>query len=133
MNLSRIEGVTFDLEGTIVNLEPYHWAAHVATAESLGIAIDLDDPRTFTELQHFIGGPNEKIMEEILDLAEIRSLWEPGKEPKEIKLASMKAKDRTTYRDLRDSLDKMPPREGFLDFLDQLRSQNIPVAIGSLT
>ena len=44
INGRQIRGVAFDLEGTIVDLEPLHFAAHVETAKMLGLPIDLDNP-----------------------------------------------------------------------------------------
>ncbi len=130
----KIKGVAFDLEGTVVDLEPQHWAAHVATAESLGISLSFKDPQTFTIVPHFIGGPHEQIMREILQLAIDRGLWQQtDEETREAKLASMDSYDRDMYRNLRDVLTDMPPREGFLEIFEQIRARGLPVAIGSLT
>lgn len=130
-----ISGVAFDLEGTIIDLEPQHFAAHVKTAESLGITLDLDNPDTFTNfVPHFVGGPDAAVIDDIVNLAIglglLRELDENSRREKSRELSDY---DKSTFTILRDSLDEIPPREGFLTFFEQLKSQNIPVAIGSLT
>lgn len=45
----------------------------------------------------------------------------------------MRRADRATYRGLRDALDEMPPREGFIEVYKQILELGLPTAIGSLT
>lgn len=131
----QIDGVTFDLEGTVIDLEPLHFAAHVETARLLGIALDWNDPDVvIRDVPHFIGGPHESIMEELLDLAKQRKMWiEESKEAREAKLKQLSKYDRSTYINLRDGQLEYPLREGFIEFFKQLQAEGIPVAIGSLT
>lgn len=131
----QIDGVAFDLEGTVIDLEPLHFAAHVETAKLLGINLDWNDPDVvIRDVPHFIGGPHESIMQELYDLAKQRKTWvEDSAEAKEVKLKELSEYDRSTYINLRDGKFEYPPREGFLEFLKQLQAEGIPVAIGSLT
>jgi len=130
-----IFGVAFDLEGTIVDLEPYHWAAHVATAASLGVMLDLDDPRTFTELvPHLIGGPDKAVMENILALARQQEKWkEVPTETENQTLRKMLETKQSLYRTNLHDLDTIPLRDGFREFYYQLQNYGIPISIGSLT
>ena len=50
-----ILGVAFDLEGTIVDLEPAHHGANLAMARAAGLKLTLD--QAIERLPHFIGGP----------------------------------------------------------------------------
>ncbi len=127
----NIKGVAFDLEGTIVDLEPFHFAAHVETARRVGVELNLDDPRTFTELvPNFIGGPSRTIQEQIRTLAIQRREGQAKEIPS---VEEMLAMDREHFLSLRDAIDVIPPREGFLPVLQSLKEREIPIAIGSLT
>src|SRR6266487_1274794 len=134
-----INGVAFDLEGNGIDVESFHFAAHVETANSLGISIDLNDQEAFNQLiltvvPNFIGGPDRAIMEEFVALAEQRGTRKKTNgEERENQLKQLLKHDHTIYRDLLDAQDSIEPREGFIEFLEQLRSMDIPMAIGSLT
>ena len=101
-----IEGAAFDLEGTVIDLEPLHFAAHIETAKSVGVILDLDDPTTFTEnIPHFIGGPYEALIEEIVTLAQKRGMLHAiSVESRQQLLRDLSEYDNTTYRNLRDSM-----------------------------
>ncbi len=119
----EIKAVTFDLEGTIIDLEPQHHQAHALTAREFGVTLDLRDmTRVQEEVRHFIGGPTERIAEEILALA-----------PRAFKVEDYIKRDREIFYEQRDSLERIEPREGFLPFYLHLKSMGIPTAIGSLT
>lgn len=136
INGRRIEGVAFDLEGTVVDLEPLHFAAHVEVARSLEIELDLDDTKTFTDyLPHFIGGPDEKVIEDMLALAEERGIWRArSEELGQQMFRALLNYDVSIYRNLRDSEGvEIKPREGFINAFEQIRTLGLPVAIGSLT
>ena len=62
-----IKGVAFDLEGTVVDVERAHHLGHFAAAKEVGVVLDLDS--ALEKLPHFIGGPDDKIAEEILALS----------------------------------------------------------------
>jgi len=128
----EIKGVAFDLEGTVVNLEPLHFAAHVETAKNIGVELNLDDPRTLTELvPNIIGGPPRTIMEQIIAL---KYTGKPiAGEDLEKMIQQMLDEDREIYLNLRQSAGEVPPREGFLEVLQDLRRRELPVTIGSYT
>ena len=62
-----IKGISFDLEGPLIDLEPFHHGGHIAAANDIGIKLTIDD--CLDKIPHFIGGPDEKIAEEIATLA----------------------------------------------------------------
>lgn len=126
----NIQGVAFDLEGTIINLEPMHFAAHLKIAQQLGLKIDLDDPKTFEKLPHFIGGPGIEVMRDIIRLAQ-----ESGMKPKSIPSAEeLKQLDDRHFQLLIEALpdEEFRPREGFLDLFMQFKNKDILMAIGTL-
>ena len=63
----KIRAVSFDLEGPLVNMEPLHHGGHIAAAQDVGVRLTVDE--CLAKIPHFIGGPDEKIAEEIAVLA----------------------------------------------------------------
>jgi beta-phosphoglucomutase len=114
-----IKGIAFDLEGTVVDLEPAHHNAHLRVCHELGIDLTLEE--AIEKIHHFIGGPDSIIAEEIFELSGEREspAWIVGR-------------DAAYYKEL---LATMPivPRDGFLEILDQCKKRGIKTAIGSLT
>src|SRR3989338_9577018 len=106
----QIKGVAFDLEGTIVNLEPLHFAAHLEAARQIGVTIDLDNPKTFTELfPNFIGGPDKIVMEQIWKVAR-----EYADDSKLLSVDELAEIDKEYYRSLLHDVADISPREGFM-------------------
>lgn len=60
---SVIQGIAFDLEGTVVDVEAAHHNGHIAAAADFGLSITLDE--AYQKLAHFIGGPDEKVCGDI--------------------------------------------------------------------
>ncbi len=114
-----IKGIAFDLEGTVVDVDKAHHQAHLLVAKEAGVLLTFDE--ALVKLGHFIGGPDEKIMEEIAALA-----------PAPVDIAEFLKKDKQYYEQFLQTIE-IKPREGFLDFLKQAKQKGIPVAIGSLT
>src|SRR5687768_5101086 len=113
-----IKGAAFDLEGTIVNLEPLHYDSWLEVAnDDLGLEFTLE--MVMQKLPRFIGGGDQKIAEGFAALT--------GKKADDIQAANM----RRYLKRLKEA--EIVPREGFIDFLAQLQSRGIPMAIGSLT
>ncbi|OGK16417.1 hypothetical protein A2774_03095 [Candidatus Roizmanbacteria bacterium RIFCSPHIGHO2_01_FULL_39_12c] len=121
----NIRGLAFDLEGTIINLEPVHHHAHLSIAKSVGLVLpELDQiGKIVTLLPHFIGGPREAIAQEIFELSN-----------KKVSVADLVAADLAAYNQLLQDWTDFRPRDGFSDFLDEVfRQKDLTVAIGSLT
>jgi HAD superfamily hydrolase (TIGR01509 family) len=113
-----IKGAAFDLEGTIVNLEPLHHQSWLEVAnEDLGLELTLEV--IMQKIPRFIGGGDPKIAEGFAALT--------GKNADDILAANM----RRYLKRLKKA--EIVPRQGFVDFLAQLQSKGIPIAIGSLT
>jgi HAD superfamily hydrolase (TIGR01509 family) len=143
----EIKGAAFDLEGTFVNLEPFHWQAHKDVAKILGINLDLNlsdindqkNTEVFMLIPGFIGSPREVIVSELLSLAESKGLWTPASSnpsfEREAKIKELSNIDGQIYRKLLDDLKPgdIQPREGAVAFAKELKSRGIPIAIGSLT
>jgi beta-phosphoglucomutase-like phosphatase (HAD superfamily) len=62
-----IKGLTFDLEGTVVDVERFHHKAHVLAAKDAGISITIDD--AIEKIPSFIGGPDSRIAKEFCQLS----------------------------------------------------------------
>lgn len=113
-------GTAFDLEGTVLDLEWAHWQGHLKAAEEVGLSLTLD--RAICEIPCFVGGPDERIAEMLSKLCSNK-----------VDPAVLLARSRHYFQNLLTSVQKIPPRPGFLDVLTTLLDRGIPVAIGSLT
>ena len=117
-----ILGITFDLEGTIIDIEAAHHNGHLAAAGEFGLVISLE--QAYTTLPHFIGGPDEKVCEDIWMLLDnaIRN---------RVSVADILARDQFHYERL---LAEVPiePRLGFMEFCEQVLCMGLKVAIGSV-
>lgn len=118
-----IRGVAFDLEGTVIDVEAAHHNGHLATASEFGLVISLDE--AFTKLPHFIGGPDEKVCEDIWNLLDDSAR-------NRVLIDEISARDKFHYEHLLKEIS-IKPRPGFLDFCERLRSMGLKLAIGSLT
>lgn len=120
---NKIEALAFDLEGTIVDVEFAHHQAHILSAKDVGIILSLEN--CFKLLPHFIGGPDEKVAEDISALAAQRGLGTI--DPKYV----LKQK-RAYYHKLLSELP-IQPRAGFIEFFQAIKKMGLKYAIGSLT
>jgi beta-phosphoglucomutase len=112
-----IEGCIFDLDGVIVDTARYHFIAWKALAEELGFEFTEEDNEQLKGVSR---------MRSLDILLEIGGLDFPQKKKEE--LAQRKIEH---YRSF---ILKMTPDEilpGALDFLKQVKDNNIPVAVGS--
>ena len=114
-----IKGIAFDLEGTVVDVEPAHHHGHIAAAAEVGVVLTIDS--AFAKLPHFIGGPDDEIVREIWELSDKRQ-----------SLAQIAERDKYHYRRLLSTM-AVEPRSGFLHVVRQLRTMGIQTSIGSLT
>lgn len=122
MTKGRFDGVAFDLEGTIINVEFVHHTAHAMVAAEAGIKIDLDNLEdVLVKIPHFIGGPDDKVAEEIYRLSDGRMQAE------EI------LRRKRQYYNLWIKDADIKPRLGFIEVLQRLVDLGIPIATGSLT
>lgn len=127
--MKPIAGVVFDLEGTVVDMEPAHHEAHIRAAAAIGVHLTMDRCLDGKTLPHFIGGPDEAIAKEVVALI---SDIEVGSEQWDSSVGMFLANDKAVY----DSLMRrrsFEPRPGFREVLDKVRMLGFPVAIGSST
>lgn len=114
-----VQGVAFDLEGTIVDVEPAHHHGHFAAAAAVGVEINMEN--AFKLLPHFIGGPDSAIVQEIYDLSNKRQ-----------PLEYIAERDRSHYLRLLSEM-KIAPRPRFLEFLENIRGRGIKTCIVTAT
>lgn len=121
--MARIRGIAFDLEGTVVDVEAAHHNGHLATASEYGLTLTLEE--AYSRLPHFIGGPDDKVCEDIwqrLD-EDVRS---------RVAVGEILARDQFHYERLLAELP-IEPRPGFLDFYKEASDLDLGLTIGSLT
>ena len=118
-----IRGIAFDLEGTVIDVEAAHHNGHLAAADEFGLTITLEE--ACVKLQHFIGGPDEKVCEDIRNLLD-------EKTRNRVAVHEILDRDKFHYERL---LAEMPiqPRPGFLSFQRKVREMGMKLTIGSLT
>jgi len=114
-----IKGVAFDLEGTVVDVEKAHHKAHLAAAADVGVNLTFD--QALEKIVHFIGGPDDRVAEEIWELSDKHAT------PEEIF-----ASDKKYYEQFLESLP-IAPREEFLKFFQHVQDNGLKASIGSLT
>jgi HAD superfamily hydrolase (TIGR01509 family) len=114
-----IKGVTFDLEGTIVDLEAAHHQAHLEVCKKAGLNYNLSE--AIKKIPHFIGGPDEAIMQEIKSLAKTSMNHE-----------EMLKLDKAIYEKELKNIS-IAPRTGFLKIFDEIKKIGLQTSIGSLT
>lgn len=113
------KGFAFDMEGTIVNVEPAHHNGWLLAAAEIGVRLTI--PEAIEKIPHFIGGPDLPIIEEIFSLAPEPPKYTP-EEFLELKW--------THYDELLQKLDLFP-RPGFLEVLGKLRCMGFRTTIGT--
>lgn len=114
-----INGVAFDLEGTIINLEPQHHKGHLKAAAEIGVNLSLEE--ALEKLPHFIGGPDEAVALDIWNISDKKH------SPEYILKLSLKH-----FQEALQST-KIKPRLGFLKFYEQLQKLGFETTIGSAT
>ena len=107
-----MEGIIFDMDGTMVDNMMVHHRAWQRKLSSLGHELTIE------EVKAEIHGVNEEIIKRLFGdrfTAEERShiAWEKEKE----------------YRDI--YVDQIAPIPGLISFLDQLKEEGLPLAIGT--
>lgn len=115
----NIKGIAFDLEGTVIDVEKAHHEGHIAAAREVGVTLDLDT--ALQKIPHFIGGPDDAIVQEIWELSD-----------KKNPIDFIAERDRFHYERLLKELS-IVPRPGFLEFLERIVAEGLKISIGSLT
>jgi|GEM_PF-1135304 len=118
--VSRIKGVTFDLEGTIINIETIHHNAHLRAAADVGVHMEIE--YAIDNLPQFVGGPDEKVAEEIALLAQDSFSTDQF----------LKSKRGYFEKSLAE-LSHIDPRDGFKEILRWIHDKGIKTAIGTVT
>lgn len=114
-----LKGIAFDLEGTVVDVEEAHHQGHLAVAKEVGVNLTIE--AALEKIPHFIGGPDEKIVDEIWNLSD-----------KKYSKFFIAERDKYYYHQfLKKKI--IEPRADFLIFLENVRKLGIKTAIGSLT
>lgn len=119
-NVRDVRGIAFDLEGTIVDLEALHHAAHLKAAADAGIRLSWEE--ALAKLPHFVGGPDDVLAAEMADLGP------PGTSAEKI----LSAKRLYFHESLREH-GEITVRDGFREFVAWLRQRGLQIAIGTAT
>lgn len=122
MKLGNMDSLAIDLEGTAVDVEFAHHQGHILAARDFGLELTLDMCLQF--LPHFIGGPDDKVAEEIVVLAESKGTSATA--------VAVLERKRAHYNHLLETVS-IQPRKGFLEFYHTVRSLGYLCTIGSLT
>jgi beta-phosphoglucomutase len=115
-----IKGITFDLEGTIINLEKYHRRAHLLAAAEHGIR--LTSSTGIKQIPNFIGGPDRVVAEQIAKISN------GAVNADEI----FNSKQRF-FQTLVSSINRIEPRTGFRTAFKWLQASCGNFAIGTVT
>lgn len=114
-----ILSITFDLEGTLVDIELAHHLGHLAIAHELGLAITLEEARV--RFPSFVGGPDAAVA------AELKLESGAG-----MTIDDIVARTRELYTSLRAGVP-IRPRSGAVRFLKETRERGYSMALGSVT
>jgi beta-phosphoglucomutase len=115
--VTTVRGIAFDLEGTLVDIEALHHAAHIRAAAEAGVILALKDAIKF--LPHFVGGPDEEVA------AEIASLTKSALTADKILLAK-----RMHFNNLLEN-HNIVPRNGVGSFISWVKNLGIRISIGT--
>lgn len=115
-----VRGFGFDMEGTVINVEPAHHNAWIKAAAEIGVFLSID--AAIDQLPHFIGGPDEPLIREIFAKAKIN--------PAPQQIALFLERKHHFYDEIVQEID-LSPRPGFLEFLNEARSQGLQTSIGT--
>lgn len=118
MEISTL-GMTFDLEGTLVDLELAHHLGHLETARELGLTLTLD--KAIQRFPSFVGGPDRAVATELHDASGTT-----------MTISDIIARTREHYEKLKSALP-IKPRPGALQFLAEARARRYRMALGSVT
>jgi HAD superfamily hydrolase (TIGR01509 family) len=106
-----LRGVVFDMDGVVIDSHPAHRAAWKAFLEALGTTV------ADSELDIILdGGKREEILKHFLGDLSPQQILDYGKRKDEI---------------LRDRCTKLEPMPGVVEFLNQLRTSGIRVALAT--
>lgn len=117
----EIKGVIFDLDGVIVDTAEYHFMAWKNLSENLGIFIDRD----FNE--KLKGVSRIESLEKIL---EIKGLENKYTIEEKVELANKKNEE---YKSLIKNITPSSILPGIKDFLEELKSRKIKIALASVS
>ncbi len=117
-----ISGIAFDLEGTVVNIEPAHHNGWLMAAAEIGVGLTI--PEAIEKIPHFIGGPDNAIVKEIFVLTPEKTTVTDRV------LNDFMARKWFYYEQLLQKLDLFP-RPGFLEVLGKFRCLGLRTTIGT--
>jgi beta-phosphoglucomutase len=118
--LTPVRGIAFDLEGTIIDLEELHHAAHIRAAQDVGLWLSWQE--ALDNLPHFVGGPDENVAAEIAFLA-----------GRSTSITEIIAAKRMYFNELVQNRNDILPRDGFNQLISWVKGLGIGIAIGTVS
>ena len=115
-----IQGIAFDLEGTVIDVEALHHTAHLEAAAHVGVLLTWQE--ALERLPHFIGGTDEEVAAEIASLAK-----------GDVSAQAILHDKQRIFETLLQKDADISPREGFHDFLQWVENYGLRTAIGTVT
>jgi len=119
----KIKGIAFDMEGTVINVEPAHHWGWIAAAQEIGVAL-ANPGEALQKVHHFSGGPDVPIIEEMY------ALLPDSPKPTEEEIKKFLARKWAYYNQLVETID-LRPRPGFFEVYGRLRCAGLPMTIGT--
>lgn len=117
------KGAAFDVEGTIINVEPAHHGAWLSAGREIGV--DIATPEEAMEkVPNFSGGPDDMIIKQIY------ALLPRAPVPTEEQAKAFLQRKWHYYDILLDKID-LYPRPGFFEIYGRLRCMGMPVTLGT--
>jgi HAD superfamily hydrolase (TIGR01509 family) len=111
--------LTFDLEGTLIDLELIHHSAHLSVSRQLGLDLTLEEARSI--IPSFVGGPDIAIAEELCKLSKTDKA-----------VSEVFELMRHQYLRFRQ-YTRIMARPGARDFIKDAELQGLSIALGSVT
>ena len=112
--------IVFDLDGTLVDLERLHHEAHLYAARAFGLVLTWNE--AFERLEHFVGGPDERVAAEIAELA-----------PKSVPPQVVLELKRQRFLSLLNKVGTVELRDGARDVVEWLTTRGIGLGVGTVT
>jgi beta-phosphoglucomutase len=115
-----INAIVFDLEGTIIDVEALHHAAHLEAAAAIGVRLTRE--QAIKSVPHFVGGPDEEVARGLAALAS-----QPSKSTQLLQHKIQR------FEELLHTEGNIVARHGFYSFLEWSKGHPVKLGIATVT